>query len=452
MAPRARFRSVKAFGLCATALLALWMNACSDEESHPPAGAFAAGGRPFVEDRHDDVGGQAGAAGAGGGPSCGDGRIDWETEECDGADLGGLSCQALGYDGGELVCDEACKLDQGPCESTEDCFDANDNDNDGAADCGDDDCKSACENACSAAVVIAGDPMILFGQTDGHAALEAASCSPLVTPGTGPEVAYHFTSALTGKLEAIVTTSAPLTVSVRTDCTQPNSELSCATRHAVVDVSEGESVFVLIDGPSAESVGSYALEVFTRPADVCGDGHRDESEECDDGNVEALDGCDAWCSLESGESEDNGSSATANPYTSPLFARITPAEDVDVFAVDVTEDGSSLVATMNSFGGYECALEDIDGYLRILGQDGTTVLSDDEDGSEGLCPRARVTNVPPGTYYVVAQASSFGWTPSFAYALDVVIDHCGNGQVGVAEECDDGNDVPLDGCDQCALE
>ncbi len=47
---------------------------------------------------------------------CGDGVIGGD-EECDGADLGGASCESLGFDGGELACDEACLFDTRMCEA-----------------------------------------------------------------------------------------------------------------------------------------------------------------------------------------------------------------------------------------------------------------------------------------------------------------------------------------------
>ncbi|MBU1412139.1 SUMF1/EgtB/PvdO family nonheme iron enzyme [Myxococcota bacterium] len=49
---------------------------------------------------------------------CGDGIIQIaQSEECDGADLGGASCPALGYSlaSGSLVCDDGCRFDLGAC-------------------------------------------------------------------------------------------------------------------------------------------------------------------------------------------------------------------------------------------------------------------------------------------------------------------------------------------------
>ena len=47
-------------------------------------------------------------------PFCGDGSVD-PGEACDGADLGGQTCQALGFDGGILACNAGCDFDTSGC-------------------------------------------------------------------------------------------------------------------------------------------------------------------------------------------------------------------------------------------------------------------------------------------------------------------------------------------------
>jgi len=47
-------------------------------------------------------------------PLCGDGVAE-PPEECDGADLGGLTCSGLGYAGGILACNSDCALDDSGC-------------------------------------------------------------------------------------------------------------------------------------------------------------------------------------------------------------------------------------------------------------------------------------------------------------------------------------------------
>jgi hypothetical protein len=55
---------------------------------------------------------------AGGGelPECGDGLINAAGEQCDGTELGGESCQSLGFVDGTLGCDGSCQFDTSGCE------------------------------------------------------------------------------------------------------------------------------------------------------------------------------------------------------------------------------------------------------------------------------------------------------------------------------------------------
>ena len=79
------------------------------------------------------------------GGRCGDNVVDADHEEqCDGGNLNGSSCQALGATGGVLACDASCRYDLSGCtsfcgngvvESDELCDDANANAGDGCAQC-----------------------------------------------------------------------------------------------------------------------------------------------------------------------------------------------------------------------------------------------------------------------------------------------------------------------------
>jgi len=48
---------------------------------------------------------------------CGDGVIEGD-EQCDGAELNGVSCEELGFEGGELGCTAACRFDISDCAFT----------------------------------------------------------------------------------------------------------------------------------------------------------------------------------------------------------------------------------------------------------------------------------------------------------------------------------------------
>ncbi len=52
------------------------------------------------------------------GPNCGNGVID-QGEDCDGAALGGLNCISLGHLGGDLACQTSCTFDQTDCFDTQ---------------------------------------------------------------------------------------------------------------------------------------------------------------------------------------------------------------------------------------------------------------------------------------------------------------------------------------------
>ncbi len=47
-------------------------------------------------------------------PSCGDNHAD-PGEDCDGTDLAGRSCKTMGYEGGQLACNEDCTFDVSAC-------------------------------------------------------------------------------------------------------------------------------------------------------------------------------------------------------------------------------------------------------------------------------------------------------------------------------------------------
>ena len=46
---------------------------------------------------------------------CGDGIINQDTEECDGEDLGGATCETFGFNAGVLSCTELCVYDPSQC-------------------------------------------------------------------------------------------------------------------------------------------------------------------------------------------------------------------------------------------------------------------------------------------------------------------------------------------------
>ena len=56
-------------------------------------------------------------------PFCGNGAIDQPAEACDGADLGGLTCEDVGMGAGTLACSDQCTLDTSGCADPPICGD-----------------------------------------------------------------------------------------------------------------------------------------------------------------------------------------------------------------------------------------------------------------------------------------------------------------------------------------
>jgi cysteine-rich repeat protein len=415
----------------------------------------------------DDPSGVGGAGGAGGDTGgappegCGDGAIVF-PELCDGKDLGGATCKDVGYEGGVLSCAKDCQLDETKCTRKEQCSDGLDNDQDGKTDCGDSECAAACAASCtSGAITVIAQPVFVFsGDTTGHANELNASCSALSGSSSGPELVYQITASFTGVLDLQLVSDADLGVSVRTACAQQGTELACADRvsgpHSVerlkLAVTKDELVFIAVQGYGPADAGSFSLSVSNR-APVCGDGFTDATEQCDDGNVDLKDGCDDKCQVESSETEPNGTSATANAYTSPWYGRIASAGDVDVIKI-VLASPATLHVTLGDFDG-GCQSGALDSYLEILDKNGSTLLTTDDDGGVGACSSAQAGGLAAGTYYARVSASPKAVNATFAYKLvaTTTTDTCGDGVVTGGEQCDDANLAAGDGCSAvCQLE
>jgi cysteine-rich repeat protein len=175
------------------------------------------------------------------------------------------------------------------------------------------------------------------------------------------------------------------------------------------------------------------------PMDVCGDGTLAATgEECDDGNTDAGDGCDATCAPEAGWDCDMASPTVCAEICGDGTvvgdeAGASGCDDGD------TTGGDGCDATCAVEPGYSCTGEPSvcmagcgDGIIA-----GTEACDDgdmaDGDGCSAACA------IEPGY--------TCSGTPS------VCATRCGDGLVGGAEACDDMNTTAGDGCDaSCAVE
>ncbi len=213
-------------------------------------------------------------------------------------------------------------------------------------------------------------------------------------------------------------------------------------------------------------------------ANVCGDEIRGNSEECDDGNADAGDGCDADCMVESDAARYPEPDAPDAPFRLEFDAaghaealyQNNPADDTDWFIFTVPGDAEATV--------YTHAWDDVDGCIGDtiieLFQDGESIERNDDFGL-GRCSRIETT-LSAGDYLI--HATSFlgrvagpnlmnvdlvtlipvdgACNPEDAAARCAdglecfegacVAPVCGDGIVGPGEACDDGNDDDADGC------
>ncbi|MEM1033477.1 MAG: hypothetical protein AAGN82_24295 [Myxococcota bacterium] len=121
------------------------------------------------------------------------------------------------------------------------------------------------------------------GDTTGQPDVLAGSCADT----SGPELVYAYTAPTTGLYAFRLITpptgqmgpGADLGISVRTTCTQVASELNCSdnftegTEALNLDLTQGTTYFVLIDGWSNTDEGAFTLEVEQIPDETnCTDG------------------------------------------------------------------------------------------------------------------------------------------------------------------------------------
>jgi cysteine-rich repeat protein len=401
-----------------------------------PGGGGAGGeGGAGAADAAAGAGGVAGSGGLdGGGDSteggdavvavCGNGVLEGD-ESCDGSDFGaaGRSCERVGYSQGSLLCTLNCTFDKSQCTGFEVCDDMRDNDGDNNIDCSDPDCAAFCADPCASATAIS-DPATVKGSTEGRAKTTDPSCKDPTGP-SGPEIAYRFTAQNTGKLDVLLSSSNQLTVSIRGACASPTTESACAPagRRITAPIAKDQTVFVVVDGYEARAEGKFDLVVRSRPI-KCGDAIRDDPEECDDGDEQPGDGCNASCLVESSEVEPNGTPATATAHGTgaSFYGRVHPSGDIDVIKVDVPGPASRLTANTFDFGDGACGGELLDSMIEILRPDGATVVAKDDDSGDGLCARAVASSLSQGTYFVRVTASPQGDTPSFPYVLRVTVE------------------------------
>ena len=189
---------------------------------------------------------------------------------------------------------------------------------------------------------------------------------------------------------------------------------------------------------------------------TCGDGVKAGAEICDDGNVVNGDCCSSSCTAEPGcEIEVNDAYNTANDFfalqqSGVVKALIKPIGDKDCFSFTNATPVNVKAETFEGPTGILCP--SIDTVIRLYNSSGTQLGTDDDSGP-GACSiidptvAAYARQLPAGTYSVCAE--DFGNNGLIGvYQMKISFTAiCGNGALEPYEQCDDGNQVNGDGCD-----
>ncbi|APR87157.1 Multiple EGF-like-domain protein 3 precursor [Minicystis rosea] len=230
----------------------------------------------------------------------------------------------------------------------------------------------------------------------------------------------------------------------------------------------------------------YLLQIDVALA-VCGNGIREASENCDDGNTVNGDGCSSTCKYEQvHETEPNDTcGATANgpvalPPNALLAGTSASTSDHDWFAITIPNYADLQLQTFDADGPGYC--DTIDTEVRLYNSSCTALGAADDQGGINSCSlldptlptQAFMRHLAPGTYYVEVFPYPFTSTTPFDYTVlatltalcgngitegseqcdgtpgcgtDCILAQvCGNGLLQAGEQCDDGNTTSGDGC------
>lgn len=195
--------------------------------------------------------------------------------------------------------------------------------------------------------------------------------------------------------------------------------------------------------------GGGTSSVSTGPAPiVCGNGALESGEQCDDGNLVALDGCSPACTTDVLEACP-GALVPLTPAGLKIEVTLQGAtQDVkpscgtdkaDVIYAVVPSVSGTLVASIPSLGFQAISIS-----IRSSCTDGPT---SELVCNQGNSPKAQIWAHAGVTYWVVVSAQTAQIAP---FTLDLKLSACGDGVVQGLEQCDAPGDPACLGCLTCA--
>jgi cysteine-rich repeat protein len=279
--------------------------------------------------------------------------------------------------------------------------------------------------------------------------------------GTAKDAVYQINSGPGGMLTAAITTASfDAVVYVRSDNCLSGSQAGCADATGnggdtlTVNAPPNTAYWVFVDGYNGAS-GTFTLDV-TVALPVCGNGKLEGSEQCDDNNLVAGDGCSPTCTLEPAGSNDlcpgqlltltqSGSQwgATVSGTTINLTANYTgscaasTAASLDAVYQLNSGPGGKLHATLTTAS--------FDAVLYAHTSPCGTGAELDCDDAVSLGGDTITFNAAPNTDYWLFVDGYNSESGSFTLNVSLTPAACGNGSVEGAEQCDDGNLVANDG-------
>jgi len=331
----------------------------------------------------------------------------------------------------------------------------------------DDDAADPCADVTDATSSINGGS--LTGSTSGpNDALMGSCANP---DNSAPEVVFAITAPEDGPIIASTAnagTDFDTILYVLGDCSDSSSEIACdddgggqGPSLLSFDAVAGTEYFIVVDG--YDGSGNFDLTIEQV---ICGDGNVAGDEQCDDGNTDAGDGCDASCAWECVDDSMEPNSIPED--ASDLSGETFPATVADLVLCpsDVNEEFGLYIDF------YEVTVAEGE-YIEVEVQGGatlTTTCADQQlsvalvnvfinglaDGNtdEGTCAFAAAEPEAPGTYYIAVFAGDQTIAPQdYTLSVDVGTSVCGDGEQTGTEECDDSNTTGGDGCSAaCVLE
>jgi cysteine-rich repeat protein len=344
----------------------------------------------------------------------------------------------------------SCNVDQGLCYGPEVCDDVQDNDLDGDADCQDMDCEASCkvliEAACMAAPAAQPSNM---GNTTGEKDLFEGSC----TGGGAGETLLSYVAPSDGLLTLTFDSAdIDMGVYVRSTCADAATEVGCANAFGPdtleVLVKSGEALTIFVDGYAASGdVGPFKLDLGFQMAEPenCTDGKDNDLDklfDCDDPD------CDATCGpLETAACAGAAPLLPMNAGDSSMGSNLFSGTCAGGSAATETV----YIYTPASAGQLDLSLSSMTNhgiYVRSTCDDKATELAC-ANGAVGGMPETLSLGLTAGApVHVFVDGSSspmdsgaFNLTSTFTPAV------CGDNQVTLPEECDDGMPAGMDGCD-----